>query len=89
MDRTPAQTSEALIKHLKPIAMLQDSLGNDLHAAELLSAIRLLKKGLPAAGSDDAERLDSTLEDAVDYLEGSGYLFLAKELHDVRTGLLE
>ena len=90
MDRTPAPSSSAVIKHLKPIATLQDSLGNDLQAAELWSAITHLEKsGLPAAGSDDSKRLGETLEELEDFLQGNGYRFLAKEIHDLRLGLDE
>ena len=86
MDKTPAPSN--ITNHLKPIATLQDSLGNDLQAAELWSAIKHLEKsGLPPAGSDDAKRLDDTLLELEDFLDGNGYRFLSKELHDLRLAL--
>ena len=74
MDGTPAPSSCAVIKHLKPIATLQDSLGHDLQAAELYSAIRNVEKsGLPPPGSDDAEQLEETLVEIEDFLDENGY----------------
>jgi hypothetical protein len=59
MDKSLAPSSGDIINHLRPIATLHDSLGNELQAAELWSAIKHLEKsGLPAPGSQDAKRLD-------------------------------
>ena len=90
MDGTPAPSSSAVIKHLKPIATLQDSLATIFKRRRFGSAIKHLEKsGLPAAGSDDSKRLEETLEELEDFLQGNGYRFLAKELHDLRLGLDE
>ena len=90
MHKTPAPLGEAVISHLKRIATFHDSLGHDLQAEELYSAIRNLEKsGLPPAGSDDAKRLGETLEELEDFFDGNGYRFLAKELHDLRLALDE
>ena len=90
MDGTPAPSSCAVIKHLRPIATLQDSLGHDLQTAELYSAIKHLETSeLPPAGSDDAKRLGEPLEELEGFLDGNGYRFLAKELHDLRLALDE
>ena len=63
MDKTSAPSSRDITSHLRPIATLHDSLGNELQAAELWSAIKHLEKsGIPASGSQDAKRLDETLK---------------------------
>jgi len=83
-------SSRDIINHLRPIATLHDSLGNELQAAELWSAIKHLEKsGLPAPGSQDAKRLDELLEGLDDFLDESGYQYLAKEVRDLRSALDE
>ncbi len=90
MHKTSAPSSEAVISHLKRIATFHDSLGHELQAAELNSAIKHLEKsGLPPAGSQDAKRLDELLEGLDDFLDEGGYQYLAKEVQDLRIALDE
>ncbi len=86
MPKTSAPNSEKMLSHLKRVATFHDSLGYDFQAEELYSAIRNLEQsGLPAAGSDDADRLNETLLEIEEFLDEGGYRFLARELRELRN----
>ena len=90
MHQTSAPPTETILSHLRRVAAFQDFVGRDLQAAELSSAIRNVEKsGLPSPGSDDAKHLEETLSEIEDFLDESGFRFLAKELHALRIALDE
>jgi hypothetical protein len=88
MDGTSAPSSGVVIMHLKRVAIFHDSLGHDLQAADIYSAIRSLEKTrLLQAGSDDAKHLDKLLEEVDDFLDAQECPFFAKEVREIRIAL--
>ena len=90
MHKTSAPSTETILSHLRRVVAFNDSVGRDLQAAELSSAIRNVEKsGLPSLGSDDTKHLEETLAEIEDFLDESGFRFLAKEFHALRIALDE